>query len=118
MKKQALEKYLSSFKGAEASHPFGPEALVFKVAGKMFALVSQLENPPRVTLKVVPDDGEVLVGQFASVTPGYYMDKRHWITVTLPSGLPKGMLKSLSADSYRLVVAKLSKKERALLEEK
>ncbi|MCP3669443.1 MAG: hypothetical protein GY814_03200 [Gammaproteobacteria bacterium] len=47
----------------------------------MFALVSQSEKVPRVTLKCPPSNGEVLVGQFESAVPDYYMNKRHWITI-------------------------------------
>lgn len=116
MTKKKMEQLLSSFKGTEGSYPFGPEALVYKVRGKMFGLVSQMEEKPRVTLKVSPDEGEVLIRQYESVTPGYYMNKRHWVTVTLPSDLTDTMLKSLAEQSYRLVVASLTKKERGLLE--
>jgi len=48
VKVNKLEKYLGKQKGAEGSYPFGPEALVFKVMGKMFALVSQKEEIPRI----------------------------------------------------------------------
>jgi predicted DNA-binding protein (MmcQ/YjbR family) len=71
--KNEIEKYLSKFRGSESSYPFGPEALVFKVMGKMFALVSQEEDVPRVTLKCAPEDAATLTGQFKSVSPGYYM---------------------------------------------
>ena len=81
--KNEIEKYLSKFKGSESSYPFGPEALVFKVMGKMFALVSQEEDVPRVTLKCAPEDAATLTGQFKSVSPGYYMNKKHWVTLSL-----------------------------------
>ena len=117
MDKKTLEKYLSKLKGAEAGHPFGPEALVFKVMGKMFALVSQKDEPPRVTLKCAPADGELLVGQYQSVTPGYYMNKKHWITITLDGELPDEMLTDLAERSYELVVSKLTKADRNRLEQ-
>lgn len=70
MNTEQLERYLSNFKGSESSFPFGPEALVFRVMGKMFALVSQGEKVPRVTLKCIPEDGAMLVSQYESVVPG------------------------------------------------
>ncbi len=112
MDKEKIEKYLSSLKGGESSYPFGPEALVYKVMGKMYALVSQKEEIPRVTLKVNPADGEVLVSQFDSVSPGYYMNKKHWITISLTGELPLEMIKDLSKKSYELVVSKLTKKDK------
>ena len=107
-----LEKYLSTLKGSEGSYPFGPEALVFKVMDKMFALVSQQEEVPRVTLKCDPVDAEVLTGQFKSVVPGYHMNKKHWITISLTGELDEEMLKGLIDDSYELVVSKLSKADK------
>ncbi len=118
MRKNKIEKYLSKLKGAEGSYPFGSEALVYKVMGKMFALVSQKEEIPRVTLKCAPADGEVLVGQFESVVPGYYMNKKHWITISLAGELDDEILTDLVDGSYELVVAKLSKAEKTKLENK
>ncbi|MCW8889903.1 MAG: MmcQ/YjbR family DNA-binding protein [Sedimenticola sp.] len=117
MDKQTIESLLSQFSGAESSYPFGPDALVFKVMGKMFALVSQNEATPRVTLKCVPAEGEVLVSQFDSVTPGYYMNKKHWITLSLAGDLPDTMLTDLAAASYKLVVSKLTKADKQRLED-
>ncbi len=117
MNSLGIEAFLSSRKGAEASHPFGPEALVFKVMGKMFALVSQQEEPPRVTIKCRPADAELLVDRYDSVVPGYYMNKRHWITISLGGDLPERMLTDLAADSYALVVGKLTRAQRRELEQ-
>lgn len=117
MKKEILEKYLSKLKGSEGSYPFGPEALVFKVMGKMFALVSQHEDTPRVTLKCTPPDGEVLVSQFKSIVPGYYMNKKHWITILLTGEVSGKMLIDLVNESYHLVVSKLTKANKRELEQ-
>jgi len=115
MNSNLLEEYLSTFKGAEASMPFGPEALVYKVMGKMFALVSQKEETPRVTLKCKPADGEVLTAQYESIQPGYYMNKRHWISITLKDEISKEMVEDLARDSYALVVSKLTKRDKEVL---
>ncbi|WP_299018618.1 MmcQ/YjbR family DNA-binding protein [uncultured Photobacterium sp.] len=112
MEQQRLEDYLSRFKGAEASYPFGPEVLVFKVMGKMFALLGEHQGMPRVTLKCQPADGELLVSQFDGITPGYYMNKRHWITVSLRSDVGEAMALDLVDKSYQLVVSKLRKADR------
>lgn len=116
MKKNKLEKYLSKLNGSEGSYPFGPEALVFKVMGKMFALVSQKEQTPRVTLKCSPADAEVLVSEFESIIPGYYMNKKHWITISLTDEVPDGIITDLVNGSYKLVVSKLTKVDKNKLE--
>lgn len=118
MRKDKLEKTLLAFKGSESSFPFGPDALVFKVMGKMFALVSQKDEIPRVTLKCNPADGEVLVSQFVCVIPGYYMNKKHWIAISLTGEIPDEMLIDLANGSYELVVNKLTKADRYKLEQK
>lgn len=114
--KKEIEKQLLRFKGAESSYPFGPEALVFKVMGRMFALISQQVEPSRLTLKSAPADAEVLVSQFDSIVPGYHMNKRHWITISLTGELPLELLIDLATTSYQLVVGKLSMDDRSRLE--
>ncbi len=75
----------------------------------MFALVSQTDEIPRVTLKCDPVDAEILTSEFESIVPGYHMNKKHWVTITLDNKLPKGMLTDLATQSYKLVVSKLPK---------
>jgi len=113
MRKSGIEKYLSSLRGAESSHPFGPDALVYKVMGKMFALVA--DKPPRLSLKARPADAEVLVSMHESVVPGYHLNKRHWITITLDGELPAAFVKELAEQSYQLVVAGLRRADREKL---
>jgi len=115
MKQLRLEKILANYNGSEGSYPFGPDALVFKVADKMFALVSQQEAPTRVTLKCAPADAEVLVAEYEAIIPGYYMNKRHWITISLVDEISDQMLVELANGSYELVVSKLTRAERLKL---
>ena len=44
MDREAIRSYLNTKIGAIEEYPFGPEALVIKVAGKMFALLSEGED--------------------------------------------------------------------------
>lgn len=116
MERAVLENHLSALKGATRTYPFGPDPLVFKVMNKMFAYVSEDKGFPLVTVKCVPFDGEILVEQFKAITPGYHMNKRHWITISLTDEIPDNMLIDLVNKSYELVVKKLTKKDRAKLE--
>ena len=93
--------------------PFGPQAAVFKVGAKMFALVPTDQHS--VTVKVEPDDGVALRSQFAAITPGYHMNKRHWITIDLDADDQLVPVQDLIEDSYLLVVASLTKKLRTQL---
>ncbi|MCM1011212.1 MULTISPECIES: MmcQ/YjbR family DNA-binding protein [unclassified Brevibacterium] len=71
-------------------HPFGPEYAVFKVRGRMFMMQYELRGVPSMNLKIDPLDGEVLRDAYAEITPGYHMNKRHWITVCGADGTDTG----------------------------
>ena len=97
---------------AEESMPFGPGALVYKVAGKMFALLMPDDVPARLNLKCDPERALELRDRHESILPGYHMSKKHWITVHCDGGLSSKFLSKLIDDSYRLVVSTLPKKDR------
>ena len=99
--------------GATEETPFGPDSLVFKVAGKMFALASLDEVPPQVNLKCEPDLALELRDRYPEVRPGYHMNKRHWNTVELSGGVPNAELRRMIDHSYELVVGALTRKARA-----
>ena len=102
--------------GAELTHPFGVDTAVFKVGGKVFAILSPHEEPPRVTLKCDPDYAILLTQQFEAIVPGYHMNKRHWITVTLSPTTSPDLVDDLIGVSYDLVLAGLSAPARSIIE--
>jgi predicted DNA-binding protein (MmcQ/YjbR family) len=61
-------------KGVEETNPFGPNVLVYKVGGKIFALTSPDDFPPRVNLKCDPDRALQLRDEYESVIPDYQMN--------------------------------------------
>jgi predicted DNA-binding protein (MmcQ/YjbR family) len=105
--RERLLAQCASLPAAELDHPFGPDTAVFKVAGKMFALVALGQPPGSATLKCEPDESEALRQAYESITPGYYMNKRHWVTVDLGADLPADVVPELVRGSYDLVVAAL-----------
>ena len=98
--------------GAAEDYPFGDEVTVFKVAGKMFALVSLGPPPGSVSLKCDPDLAVELRRQYPAITAGYHLSKRHWNTITLDDSVPEDELLELIDHSYQLVVASLTRMER------
>lgn len=82
--------------------PFGETVLVFKVAGKMFALMSLDEVPATANLKCDPDMALDLRDRYQQVRPGYHMNKKHWNTVEI-EGLPDVELRKMIDHSYDLV---------------
>ena len=98
--------------GSAEDYPFGDEVAVFKVVGKMFALVTLGPSPCSVSLKCDPDLAAGLRRRYAAITAGYHLHKRHWNTVTLDGSVPEAELLDLIDHSYELVVARLPRAER------
>jgi len=112
---ESLRKYCLSLKGATEGLPFGEDALVFKIGGKMFALTS-LEGPLWVNLKCDPEEAIELREKFPQVTPGYHMNKKHWNTVNIDDTIPDKLIHEWIDESYRLVVSSLPRKVRNEIE--
>jgi predicted DNA-binding protein (MmcQ/YjbR family) len=93
--------------------PFGETVLVFKVAEKMFALVSLDEVPATANLKCDPDLALDLRDRYEQVRPGYHMNKKHWNTVEIEGGIPEPELHKMIDHSYDLVVQSLSRASRS-----
>ena len=98
--------------GSAEDYPFGDGAAVFKVAGRMFALVSLGPAPGSVSLKCDPRLAEDLRTRYAAITPGYHLNKRHWNTVELDGSVPDEELLDLIDHSYDMFVACLTKAQR------
>jgi len=112
---EAFREYCLSKPAATEGTPFGPDNIVFKVAGKMFALAALDEVPPAVNLKCDPDLALELRDRYEQVRPGYHMNKKHWNTVVLDGVIPQVEIKKMIDDSYDLVVQSLPKARRAKL---
>lgn len=98
--------------GAELTHPFGEEWDVYKVRDKVFMLQTALSGDPIVVLKSSPADSEALRSDHDDITPGYHMNKRHWITLHADGGLDAGLVDELVTESYLLVVQGLPRARR------
>jgi len=84
---------------AVETYPFGPDAAVFKVGGKMFAILGATS----VSLKCDPGYAVALREQYPAVTPGYHLNKRHWNTVELDGSVPDAEVVEWIQDSFELV---------------
>ncbi len=102
----------SSLPGAVEDQPFGDGVAVFKVGGKMFALVPLAGEPDSVNLKCDPDWALELRAVYAAVRPGYHMNKRHWNTIDLDGTMGGAELREMIDHSYELVVSRLPRAER------
>ena len=113
---EEFRNYCLSKKGITEEFPFDAQTLVFKVVGKMFALVPLERIPSQANLKCDPERAIALREEYDGViTPGYHMSKVHWNTLFLEN-LPPNLVNELVDHSYELVVSKMTKKLRAELE--
>lgn len=116
MKEDALVIHSLQYPGAYADYPFGPDPLVIKVCGKIFALFAT--SGTSVSLKCEPLMAELLRAQYPSIRPGYHLNKRHWNTVSRDGSIPEGEMHEMIRQSYDLVRRKLTLAERRRLDEK
>ncbi|HBW85845.1 MAG TPA: MmcQ-like protein [Crocinitomicaceae bacterium] len=106
---EKLRDFCISLTGVEECLPFDDSTLVFKVGGKMFALID-ITDSKSVNLKCNPDKIIDLQERFSGVLPGYHMNKKHWITVLLNEDVSDTLVMEWIRGSYFLVFNKLSKR--------
>ena len=109
----ALRALCLSIPQAFETFPFDDTVSVFKVKarvkvtrsgnGRMFALSTLGATPLTVSVKVDPEDSIALQAQYRQITPGYHLNKKHWITVVLDGGVPDDLVEELIRGSYSLV---------------
>jgi predicted DNA-binding protein (MmcQ/YjbR family) len=107
----ALKAYCLRRKGAAESYPFGPDAAVYKVFDKMFALIPD-DPPARISLKCDPGWAQILRETYPAIAPGYHLNKRHWNTVTVDGTVPDDEIREMIRHSYDLVVKGLTRAAR------
>jgi predicted DNA-binding protein (MmcQ/YjbR family) len=93
--------------GAVEDYPFGEGAAVFKVGGKMFALVTLDGEPGSVSLKCDPATALELRARYPAVRPGYHLNKRHWNSVALDGSVDTDEIRWMVRHSYDLVFSGL-----------
>lgn len=91
-----------------------PRVFLYKVMGKMFAIVS-FHGDESVILKCDPQLADMLRAQYAGVGHRSHLDKRYWICVTLAADVPAKEIKRLVEHSYELICAGLTRKQQAQL---
>jgi predicted DNA-binding protein (MmcQ/YjbR family) len=116
MNLQDLREYCLAKPGVEETTPFGPDTLVYKVAGKMFLLTGFEYSPVQFNVKCDPEKAIDLRERYPCVQPGYHMSKKHWNTILVDGSVSIKLVKEWIDESYELVVDGLSKKEKAMLE--
>ncbi len=109
---ETIIEYCLSKKGAVEDFPFDEETLVFKVGGKMFALIPLEKIPLQINLKCDPEKAIELREQYEDVMPGWHMSKKYWNTIILEGNVRWGELKDWIDHSYDEVFRGLKNRER------
>ena len=97
--------------------PFGPDTIVYKVAGKMFALTGLDSEEFGANLKCEPEYALDLRERYSAVKPGWHMNKTMWNTVNAAELDDDRLFKQLIDHSYDEVVKKLTKKGKLEIQE-
>lgn len=98
--------------GSVQAWPFDADTETITVAGRMFCLLGDLRGEPIVNLKAAPSDVVLLQETFPFITPGWHMNKVHWVSLHEHADLVQELLEDLVLESYLLVVEKLPRSQR------
>lgn len=115
MNSESIRDYCIAKPGVTESFPFDDVTLVFKVGGKMFALLSLDNQPTTLALKCDPERALQLREMFSAVRPGYHMNKTHWNSITLDGSIRTNQVQEWIDHSYELVKKGLPKAVREQL---
>jgi predicted DNA-binding protein (MmcQ/YjbR family) len=102
---ETLREYCIAKENVTESFPFGNDTLVFKAAGRIFALAN-LDGDLSINLKCDPVLAIELRERFSSVKPGYHMNKKHWNTIYFDGTIPDKEIFSWIDHSYNLITNK------------
>jgi predicted DNA-binding protein (MmcQ/YjbR family) len=107
--------YCLAFPHVTEDTPFDANTLVFRVGGKIFALMD-IETFAFINLKCDPERAIQLRERYEGITPGYHMNKKLWNSVSTQGNVPDSLILELAQDSYNLILESLPKKVRGSLE--
>lgn len=106
MNAEDIRNLALSYDDVTEGFPFGESTLVFKTHGKIFLLLALDELPLTINVKCDPEEAQELREQYASILPGYHMNKKHWNTILLTDEISSDFVKECIGNSYHLVKKK------------
>ncbi|MFH8755533.1 MmcQ/YjbR family DNA-binding protein [Streptomyces atroolivaceus] len=98
--------------GTDHGYPFTRHLDVYEVAGKVFLIVTDDPDEQIITVKCEPEHARALERGYASITPGRYLDKRHWISLGPGRGVTERLVVEAVGHSYDLVAERLPRNRR------
>ena len=113
MNATAIRKLCLSFQGAAESIQWGDER-VFKVGGKMFAVIAAKADADAISFKC-SDESFRLLTELPGLVPAPYLARAKWVKLAPLAALPHADLQAYLRRAYDIVAAGLSKKAREAL---
>ena len=108
-----IRKYCLSLPQTTETVQWGSD-LVFKIAGKMYAVVALEPGDHWLSFKCTPDDFARLTEQ-VGIIPAPYLARAHWVSLETAEALSRTEIKRLVRQAYDIIIAKLPKKTQAAL---
>ena len=105
--------FANRLRGAEAYFREDWGVYYFSLLGKCFGLMKDTQ----ITLKGDLDENVRLRQNYPDITPGYYMNKRHWNTIPLSDTYDTSFYEAQVVNSYEAVYQKLSKRDKETVDE-
>jgi predicted DNA-binding protein (MmcQ/YjbR family) len=109
---QAARRAAEALPGTSSGRPFTEKLDVYKVAGKVFLIVTEDPDERIITVKAEPEHGRRLRDEHPSITAGRYLDKTHWVSVGAGPGLTTALIENLVTDSYDLALGSAPRSRR------
>ncbi|MGO2940211.1 MAG: MmcQ/YjbR family DNA-binding protein [Pseudolactococcus laudensis] len=118
MKEVDICTYAETFPAAHTDYKLEWGATRLLLDDKMFGMLGQDKSGKRIlTVKLKPEDGELLREQYAEIVPGYYMNKVHWNSIDLAGQVPDETIKAMIQNAYQLILQGMTKKRQREINE-
>ena len=106
---ERIRAYCLSKPLATEDSAFGPEGLLFRVYGRIFAYLD-LDRPDLVVVKCNPDRAVELRDRYTGVVPAWHWNKKYWNELHFDTDVPDEVILSQIDHSLDEVLKKLPKK--------
>lgn len=107
---ETIRAYCLSKPLATEDSAFGPEGILFRVYGKIFAYLD-LDHPDLVVTKCAPDYALELRDRYVGIRGAWHWNKKYWNEIEFETDVPDNMIFELIDHSLQEVLKKLPKKK-------
>lgn len=106
---EEIREHCLSLPDVTEDSAFGPEMILFRLKGKIFAALD-LDRPDLMVVKCDPDEGTDLRDRYAGIRPAWHWNKQHWVEILFNEDVDDQMIRNLATRAYHLVRTALPKK--------